>query len=773
MNGRGDRSQDKWGSINNTMKKHQIAILGLQETHPCDEMEETISRRFRNTMHIVHSADPEAPNTTGGVSIAIQKSLIDVKNVSHRTIVPGRVIMAEFPWNESDQLRVMNIYAPAKNAEKTNFWKSLLEIIERDESLQPDVVVGDFNLVENPEIDRLRNSGRADPQTAREAMSEFNVELNLADGWRRRHPRKRGYTFIGNNQSRLDRIYTKEEIYPWCTDWKIEHPGFKTDHSLVSVQVTSENMPFIGKGRWAIPINLLKNKDLKKKTQELARELQSRVRQLTPEGQAAHDPQLALKEFKTGIVNLYRNYQKTNQPRLENAIKSLQRELENKASTPNLTEDEIQEQTIMIIGRIEALEKKKRDEARLLSAVRNKLEGETMLKHWVRSAKESAPRDTIRALKNPLQEQGQRETRSDQMAELARNYHEQLLALDRNPVEEPNEEKLTKALENIDTALSPENVERLRKDITEEEIEAALTDSANDKAAGLDGIPTELWKLLHQQYKSVKENEQDKYCNITSVLSKIFKHISEHGLTTGTNFNEGWMCPIYKKKEADNIANYRPITILNTDYKILTKAVATCLTIIAPSIIHPDQAGFIRGRSIFDQIDQTVATINYARLKEINGAIVALDQEKAYDKITHPYLWKILEKFAFPNKMINMIKTLYKDAPTSVIINGVISSPFRVTRGVRQGDPMLCILFDLGIKPLAANIRASNIEGIDVPNLAEKVKISLFADDTTVILTEHDSFVELIGLLDKWCAVSGAKFNVEKTEIIPLGSTKY
>ena len=184
MNGRGDRLQDKWGSINNTMKKHQIAILGIQETHPCDKMQEVIGRRFRNTMHIIHSADPEAPNTTGGVSIALQKSMIDIKNVSHCIIIPGRVIMADIPCNENNRLRIMNIYAPAKNAEKTDFWKSILRIIERDENLRPDVVVGDFNLIENPEIDRLRNSGRANPQTAREAMSEFNVELNLADGWR-------------------------------------------------------------------------------------------------------------------------------------------------------------------------------------------------------------------------------------------------------------------------------------------------------------------------------------------------------------------------------------------------------------------------------------------------------------------------------------------------------------------------------------------------------------------------------------------------------------
>ena len=79
MNGRGDRSQDKWGAISNTMKKCQIAIPGLQETHPSDEMQETIERRFWNTMHIMHSANSEYPGRTGGVSLVINKSLLNAK----------------------------------------------------------------------------------------------------------------------------------------------------------------------------------------------------------------------------------------------------------------------------------------------------------------------------------------------------------------------------------------------------------------------------------------------------------------------------------------------------------------------------------------------------------------------------------------------------------------------------------------------------------------------------------------------------------------------
>ena len=603
----------------------------------------------------------------------------------------------------------MNIYAPARNVDKAGFWEGLLGRIESDEGLRPDMVMGDFNLVENPELDRLNNRRGADPMVARNAMSELTTELNLADGWRRRHPNKRGYTYVGNSQSRLDRIYAREDVYPWCTDWRIEHPGLKMDHSLVSVQLTSENMPFIGRGRWAVPVSLLKNKELKRETQMLARQLQREVERVGETGDTAGNPQSALKIFKTRVVELYRNYQRTHQPRLTNAIRRLQGELQNKADAPDLTEDEIHEQTVLLTERIGALEKKRGDHARLLGSARNRLEGETLSKHWVRSARENTPRDTIRALRNPLQGMERREVRSDRMTEMARDYHEQLLTADRDPSGDPDRRKLDRVLRNMRVTLSPESVEKLRKDVSDGEVAAALVSSVNDKAAGLDGIPVELWKLLLQQYKSAGEKERHNYCNIARVMARVFADISAHGITDGTGFNEGWMCPIYKKKEADNITNYRPITILNTDYKVFTKAIATRLTEVAPSVIHPDQAGFIRGRSIFDQIEQAATTINYARLKGLNGAIVALDQEKAYDKVTHPYLWEVLESFAFPAEMINTIKVLYRDTPTSVIINGMVSSPFLVTRGVRQGDQMSCVLFDLGIEPLAANIRASAI----------------------------------------------------------------
>ena len=88
--------------------------------------------------------------------------------------------------------------------------------------------------------------------------------------------------------------------------------------------------------------------------------------------------------------------------------------------------------------------------------------------------------------------------------------------------------------------------------------------------------------------------------------------------------------------------------LLNTDYKILTKALVLQLIDDIEVMIHLNQVGFIPKWSIFDQIRLTSTKVSYIEATKENGAIVALDQEKAYDKIKHDYLWAILKKFDIP-----------------------------------------------------------------------------------------------------------------------------
>ena len=205
----------------------------------------------------------------------------------------------------------------------------------------------------------------------------------------------------------------------------------------------------------------------------------------------------------------------------------------------------------------------------------------------------------------------------------------------------------------------------------------------------------------------------------------------------------------------------------------MTRALTMHLMKAVPNLIRADQAGFMRGRRIEEQTELVKLMLDNCEASETNGAIVCLDQEKAYDKISHKFIWKTLERFNFSQDFINTIKALYENGETVAIINGVISKPYKVTRGVWQGDPLSCLIFNLDIESLASMLRDSDLNSLQIPGDRECLITTLFADDTTVYLSDEDSFDDLQQILHKWCWVSGAKFNVKKTVIIPIGTPEY
>ena len=413
-------------------------------------------------------------------------------------------------------------------------------------------------------------------------------------------------------------------------------------------------------------------------------------------------------------------------------------------------------------------------QVKVYAKAKHHVHAETICRDWICSNPAKTPRDTVLSLHNPLEENSTDTYDSQEMARKAKEYHDSLQNVDRDPAQPPDQAKLDKILENVTTRTTPKQKNKLAKYLSCLDIHKALRDLSNNKAAGLDGIPMELWKMMSALFDAFSEQADNLYCDVVKILTRVFNNIEEHGINPSTSFNEGWMCTIYKKGEKNNTVNYRPITILNTDYKTMTKALANKLAEAAPTLVHRDQAGFIKGRSIYDQVKLAKLMIDYGRIMEQNGVIVALDQEKAYDKILHLYLWKVLERFNIPQHFIKTVKFLYRNAATSIIINGMLSEPYSVARGMRQGDVLSCLLFDLGIEPLAATIRNSAIWGIPVQNATETVKCKLFADDTMVYLHESDSIELLEETAPKpWCDVSGVVFNIAKTEVILIGTQEY
>ncbi len=145
-----------------------------------------------------------------------------------------------------------------------------------------------------------------------------------------------------------------------------------------------------------------------------------------------------------------------------------------------------------------------------------------------------------------------------------------------------------------------------------------------------------------------------------------------------------------------------------------------------------------------------------------------------YDKIHHDYLWETIQVFNLPPIFISSIKALYSHAHMQVAINSVLSQPFKVTRGVRQGDPLSCLLFDIAIEPLTCMLRNNQgILGLAIPGTNKKLVVNMFADNTTLYLSELNNFDHVEKILHQWCDVSGARFNLEKTEIVPIGNNDH
>jgi hypothetical protein len=225
-------------------------------------------------------------------------------------------------------------------------------------------------------------------------------------------------------------------------------------------------------------------------------------------------------------------------------------------------------------------------------------------------------------------------------------------------------------------------------------------------------------------------------------------------------------------KDNSKLKNWRPITLLNQDYKYLAKCLANRCKEVLPDIINPDQTGFVPDRLIGTNIIKSQNIITYLKEQQKEGLMMCIDFEKAFDTIEWNYIRKSLLQFNFPTIMIEWIETLYNNISTCIINNGHTSTFFHPTRGVRQGCPLSPILFVIAVELMAIKIRQnSRIKGIQIGNT--EIKLSQFADDTTFFLEpDMDSIMTLFNTLQEFAKITGLKINKEKTEILLLGNTE-
>jgi hypothetical protein len=153
------------------------------------------------------------------------------------------------------------------------------------------------------------------------------------------------------------------------------------------------------------------------------------------------------------------------------------------------------------------------------------------------------------------------------------------------------------------------------------------------------------------------------------------------------------------------------------------------------------------------------------------GAMVLIDQEKAFDRIEHNFIQKTLEKFGFGKNFRKWTEILYRNITAKVQVNGTVTEQFEIQRSVRQGCPLSMLLYVIAIEILSIKVRTNKeIKGIKIPNLKEEIKMLQHADDCTNFIKNPDSFKHLMKEYEQFGEASGSKINHEKTEILKIGN---
>lgn len=214
--------------------------------------------------------------------------------------------------------------------------------------------------------------------------------------------------------------------------------------------------------------------------------------------------------------------------------------------------------------------------------------------------------------------------------------------------------------------------------------------------------------------------------------------------------------------------SYRPISLLTTDVKLLARVLVTLLALVIQKLIHRDQSGFIPSRSTALNIRRLFLNMQIPVDKPSNRAVLSLNAAKAFDSIKWPYLWEVLERFDLGETFIKWLQLLYTNPTARLRVNGDLSEPFRLFRGMRQGCPLSPLLFALALELLAETVRASPlIEGFVRGSATDK--ISLYADDTLLYMGDTStSLSNVMSIITQFGTFSSFSINWSKLALLPL-----
>lgn len=307
--------------------------------------------------------------------------------------------------------------------------------------------------------------------------------------------------------------------------------------------------------------------------------------------------------------------------------------------------------------------------------------------------------------------------------------------------------------------ISLEDTEILMRPVTAMDIRSAVFDIGDEKAPGPDGFSASFFKANWEIVGQL----------VTEAILEFFR--------TGKilkQWNHTCIALIPKKAMAQSAADFRPIACCNVLYKVITKILADRLALVLPRIIDQAQGAFVGGRNMSENIFLAQELIRgYGDKKSSARCMVMVDLRKAYDTIDWDFLREVLLGLGFPSIFVEWIMECVTNASFSISINGSMTGHFKGARGLRQGDPMSPMLFNICIEYFSRLLadRAINT-GFKYHPKCEKLKIThlAFADDLMLFSKGDETSVQmLMDALRDFESTSGLAVNISKSNIFAVG----
>jgi hypothetical protein len=284
-------------------------------------------------------------------------------------------------------------------------------------------------------------------------------------------------------------------------------------------------------------------------------------------------------------------------------------------------------------------------------------------------------------------------------------------------------------------------------EFTEFEVAEVISRMPKNKSPGPDGLCATFYDFFKE--------------HISLLLTNVLQEAAR-GERLPKNFAEANIRLIPKSGDIKELKNWRPITISNIDYKVIASCIKDRLVPIAKKTIEIEQIGFMPQRQITDHIYSLQAIYNLDTKLGLKGAFLLLDQEKAYDRVEHEVMIKVLKARGAPDNIINLIQKSYEDAPLRVIVNHGFTKPLVRTRGVFQGCPCAPIIYNFIADILAKAVKTTT-RGMHL-NPTTHIQIAQYADDTMIFLEDQEDAQRAIEAVSRFNKATGSRTNFAKSK---------